>query len=121
MANNHLAIPNAELAPILAVIPPPVASMLPDIGAARRWFAEGPAVIARSGQEPHLPPGIRRVIANYKSIMLNPTTLPATAYTSTDHKLAVQGGEITVRSYIPTSSADDARFPLLFWTHGGGT
>ncbi|EIW56068.1 uncharacterized protein TRAVEDRAFT_39109 [Trametes versicolor FP-101664 SS1] len=100
MSNDHLATPNPELAPILAVLPAPAASMLPDIDAARRWFAEGPAAISRSGQEPHLP--------------------PATAYTSTDHKLAVEDGEITVRSYVPTSSTNDTRFPLLFWTHGGG-
>lgn len=34
--------------------------------------------------------------------------------------MAVEGGEIAVRSYVPASSADDARFPMLFWTHGGG-
>ncbi|KAL1939329.1 hypothetical protein VTO73DRAFT_10132 [Trametes versicolor] len=100
MANNHLATPNPELAPILAVLPPPAGSMLPDIDAARRWFAEGPAAISRSGQKPHLP--------------------PVSAYTSTHHKLPVEDGEITVRSYVPTSSKDDTRFPLLFWTHGGG-
>ncbi|OJT10993.1 AB hydrolase superfamily protein B1A11.02 [Trametes pubescens] len=100
MANNHLATPNAELAPILAVLPPAAASLLPDIDAARRWFAEGPAAMARSGQESHLPPD--------------------TAYVSKDHKIAVEGGEITVRSFVPTSSKDDVRFPLLVWTHGGG-
>lgn len=34
--------------------------------------------------------------------------------------MAVEGGEITVRSYVPASSTGDARFPMLFWTHGGG-
>lgn len=34
--------------------------------------------------------------------------------------MAVEGGEIAVRSYVPASSTDDACFPMLFWTHGGG-
>lgn len=52
--------------------------------------------------------------------LLNSASPSETAYTSKDHTLAVEGGEITVRSYVPASATDDTRFPMLFWTHGGG-
>ncbi|EIW59727.1 uncharacterized protein TRAVEDRAFT_121361 [Trametes versicolor FP-101664 SS1] len=102
MANNHLATPDVELAPLLATIPPSAESMLPDINATRAWFDTNLIAGAHRAQEPHLP--------------------PETAYVSKDHTLAVEGpgGEISVRSYVPVSSMGDARFPMLFWTHGGG-
>ncbi|OJT10994.1 AB hydrolase superfamily protein B1A11.02 [Trametes pubescens] len=100
MANNHLANPDAELAPLLASVPPAAASMLPDINATRAWLDVNLIAATHRGQEPHLP--------------------PKTAYVTKDHTLAVEGGEITVRSYVPASATDGARFPMLFWTHGGG-
>ncbi|KAL1950045.1 hypothetical protein VTO73DRAFT_5167 [Trametes versicolor] len=102
MANNHLATPDVELAPLLATIPPSAESTLPDINATRAWFDTNLIAGAHRAQEPHLP--------------------PETAYVSKDHTLAVEGpgGEISVRSYVPVSSMGDARFPMLFWTHGGG-
>ncbi|EIW56062.1 uncharacterized protein TRAVEDRAFT_129910 [Trametes versicolor FP-101664 SS1] len=52
--------------------------------------------------------------------LLNFALPSETAYTSKDHTLAVEGSEITVRSYVPASATDDTCFPMLFWTHGGG-
>ncbi|OJT11980.1 AB hydrolase superfamily protein B1A11.02 [Trametes pubescens] len=99
MASNHLATPDAELAPILATLPTPDETLLNDFTASRAIFSAAMAG-ANSGQVPFLP--------------------PADACTTKDHKVPVKGGEIVVRSYVPASSKDDTRFPLLFWTHGGG-
>ncbi|KAF7318087.1 Abhydrolase-3 domain-containing protein [Mycena chlorophos] len=41
-------------------------------------------------------------------------------YTVIDHLVAVEGGEILVRAVVPTPKDIEERFPLLFWTHGGG-
>lgn len=41
-------------------------------------------------------------------------------YTVKDHLVPVEGGEITVRSVIPTSSDENATYPVLVWYHGGG-
>ncbi|KAK7050696.1 Esterase/lipase/thioesterase [Favolaschia claudopus] len=50
--------------------------------------------------------------------------LPAeTAYKLTDHTVPVDGGEITVRVIIPTSTAQEGpefEFPVLVHYHGGG-
>ncbi|KAL1940434.1 hypothetical protein VTO73DRAFT_9006 [Trametes versicolor] len=99
MASNHLATPDPELAPILATLPTPDENLLKDFTASRAIFNAGMAG-ANSGQTPFLP--------------------PANTYKTKDHKVPVEGGEIAVRSYVPVSPKDDTRFPLLFWTHGGG-
>nr|GAT50438.1 predicted protein [Mycena chlorophos] len=41
-------------------------------------------------------------------------------YTVIDHQVAVEGSEILVRAVVPTPKNELERFPLLFWTHGGG-
>ncbi|KAF7318089.1 Abhydrolase-3 domain-containing protein [Mycena chlorophos] len=41
-------------------------------------------------------------------------------YTVTDHKVAVQDGEIVVRCVVPTPKSEKETFPLLVWSHGGG-
>ncbi|EMD36024.1 hypothetical protein CERSUDRAFT_115948 [Gelatoporia subvermispora B] len=42
-------------------------------------------------------------------------------YSVQDHRITVEGGEITVRCAIPTPAGpDDRTFPLMLWTHGGG-
>ncbi|KZT34662.1 hypothetical protein SISSUDRAFT_1052459 [Sistotremastrum suecicum HHB10207 ss-3] len=46
--------------------------------------------------------------------------IPESGYTATDIRIPVKDGEIDARSYIPESTDPDERFPLLFWTHGGG-
>ena len=43
-------------------------------------------------------------------------------YRVEDRKVPVEGGEITVRTVVPTpAGAKDKKFPLLVWYHGGGT
>ncbi|KAL6308619.1 alpha/beta hydrolase fold-domain-containing protein [Sparassis latifolia] len=37
-----------------------------------------------------------------------------------DHKVPVENGEITVRSLVPSATAEGKTFPLLVWFHGGG-
>lgn len=58
-ANNDMVTPDAELAPLLAMVPPSAASMLPDIDATRTWFNTNLIAGAHQGQEPHLPPSTR--------------------------------------------------------------
>ncbi|KAI0757825.1 alpha/beta-hydrolase [Daedaleopsis nitida] len=43
-----------------------------------------------------------------------------TAYAVEDHRVPVEGGEITVRSLVPTGEDSTATFPVLVWFHGGG-
>ncbi|OBZ73134.1 AB hydrolase superfamily protein B1A11.02 [Grifola frondosa] len=53
----------------------------------------------------------------------NARSLPSeTEYRVEDHKVPVDGGEITVRCVIPTPAGAqaDTSFPVLFWMHGGG-
>ena len=46
----------------------------------------------------------------------------ASEYRVEDRKVLVDGGEITVRTVVPTpAGAKDKKFPLLVWYHGGGT
>ncbi|KAJ3486724.1 hypothetical protein NLI96_g4019 [Meripilus lineatus] len=46
---------------------------------------------------------------------------PESTYTFQDHKVPVDGGEITVRAVAPTPVDDeDGTFPLLVWYHAGG-
>ena len=45
----------------------------------------------------------------------------ADKYDAKDYKVAVQGGEIVVRSVVPTSQVAGETFPLLVWYHAGGT
>lgn len=45
----------------------------------------------------------------------------ADKYDAKDHRVAVQGGEIVVRSVVPTSQVAGETFPLLVWYHAGGT
>ena len=35
--------------------------------------------------------------------------------------MPVEGGEIVVRAVIPGMGGDGLSYPLLFWTHGGGS
>ncbi|KAI0264093.1 alpha/beta hydrolase fold-domain-containing protein [Gloeopeniophorella convolvens] len=37
-----------------------------------------------------------------------------------DYRVPVEGGEILVRAVIPGTGEEGERYPLLFWTHGGG-
>ena len=41
-------------------------------------------------------------------------------YRVQDYKVPVEGGEITVRAVIPSIEDEEQKYPLLFWTHGGG-
>jgi hypothetical protein len=41
-------------------------------------------------------------------------------YRVQDYKVPVEGGEITVRAVIPDTRDEGKKYPLLFWTHGGG-
>ncbi|KAJ3488414.1 hypothetical protein NLI96_g2869 [Meripilus lineatus] len=43
-------------------------------------------------------------------------------YTVNDHRISVDGGDITIRTIIPSSKGQnpEERCPLLFWIHGGG-
>ncbi|ETW74934.1 Esterase/lipase/thioesterase, partial [Heterobasidion irregulare TC 32-1] len=41
-------------------------------------------------------------------------------YDAKDHRVAVQGGEIVVRSVVPTLQVAGETFPLLVWYHAGG-
>ncbi|KAI0057885.1 hypothetical protein BV25DRAFT_1811727 [Artomyces pyxidatus] len=45
---------------------------------------------------------------------------PESKYRVQDHKVSVEGGEITVRVVIPKSGDAGATYPLVVWLHGGG-
>ncbi|KAI0354040.1 hypothetical protein OH77DRAFT_1426449 [Trametes cingulata] len=99
MAYNHLSAPDPELAPLLAALPPAPETFTSDIPAARNFVMNTFIEIIRAVQRPRLPAD--------------------TAYAVQDHQVPVEGGEINVRTYIPSDSAN-ATFPVMLWTHGGG-
>jgi acetyl esterase/lipase len=45
---------------------------------------------------------------------------PDAKYRVQDYKVPAEGGEITVRAVIPGTENEGKKYPLLFWTHGGG-
>ncbi|KAJ3488058.1 hypothetical protein NLI96_g3103 [Meripilus lineatus] len=95
----YLSEPDAEMAAAIAKLPPnrPVV----DIEKARKGFESSIANFMKV-REPQLPPG--------------------ESYRLQDYLVPVDGGEIAVRSLVPTP--DDVlanhTFPLLLWIHGGG-
>ncbi|KAH9855502.1 Alpha/Beta hydrolase protein [Lenzites betulinus] len=100
MAYNHLSAPNAELQPLLDVLPP------------RPKPSPGGVLLERAGFKALLKELLHDALRDH---------LPAeSAYVIKDHKVPVEGAEILVRSYTPTSASDSATYPLLFWVHGGG-
>ncbi|KAI0780345.1 Alpha/Beta hydrolase protein [Trametes elegans] len=99
MAYNHFSAPDPELEPILASFAPSPEAFPEDIHAARHYFNTVYLEISRSFLRPNLP--------------------PVTAYVTEDHELAVEGGEVTVRTYRPVAR-DEVTFPVFFWMYGGG-
>ena len=60
-------------------------------------------------------------ISRHLAITDSSTNFKATEYTARDHKVPVDGGEILVRSVVPTpNEGEDGTYPLLVWYHGGG-
>jgi len=45
---------------------------------------------------------------------------PDAKYRVQDYKVPIEGGDITVRVVIPGTEDNGQKYPLLFWTHGGG-
>ncbi|KAI0644071.1 Alpha/Beta hydrolase protein [Trametes meyenii] len=99
MSRQDLSTPDPELAPLLARLPPTKKSYTENLAEARKGFNSVFIEIVRSIRRPDLP--------------------PETAYSTQDHPLPVEGGEITVRTYLP-SAPEGTTFPVLVWTHGGG-
>ncbi|KAH9911671.1 Alpha/Beta hydrolase protein [Epithele typhae] len=96
MAYNHLATPDAELAPMLG----PVSPMFP------------PGLIKSDIN------AIRAMVHSVEK-SLNESQVPPDAVVVAEHSVPVEEGSILVRTY---RSADplDTKLPLLVWTHGGG-
>ncbi|KAI9458575.1 Alpha/Beta hydrolase protein [Lactarius psammicola] len=96
----HLSKPDPEFAALLEQITPPPATIPVDVAAAQREWIE-------HGQLPY--------IAQEKARLP-----PDAKYRVQDHKVPVEGGEIIVRAVIPGTGDEGQKYPLLFWTHGGG-
>jgi len=45
---------------------------------------------------------------------------PESKYRVHDYQVPVEGGEILVRSLVPTPDSSSSEFPLVVWYHGGG-
>ncbi|KAI0644088.1 Alpha/Beta hydrolase protein [Trametes meyenii] len=99
MTRDYLTCPDPDLASKLSKLPPAPATYTEDIEAARVRFDTIFTEIYRSVQRENLP--------------------SESAYKTVDHKVSVEGGEIAIRVYTPVSP-DEATFPVLVWTHGGG-
>ncbi|KAI0077151.1 hypothetical protein K474DRAFT_1662085 [Panus rudis PR-1116 ss-1] len=101
--NAHFSVPDDELAAALAKLPSPPPET-EDVQLRRRVFDTMMLRLAEKNDKPRLPPEDR--------------------YRIEDHTISVEGGEVTVRCVIPTSSnaASDgpAAHPLMVWAHGGG-
>lgn len=97
--NAHLSNIDPEFAALLEKAPRP--PLMTNITTAREVISSFalPSLVARLG--PLLP--------------------KASEYRVEDRKVPVDGGEITVRTVVPTpAGAKDKKFPLLVWYHGGG-
>ncbi|KAI0828542.1 Alpha/Beta hydrolase protein [Trametes gibbosa] len=101
MAYNHLADPDPELAPVLAVWAPPPESLTKDIALMREFLG--------------------RSFLGYIRRMMKPDLPQAGALHIEDRQIEVEGGEIPIRCYWPTAETEpDKTFPVFVWLHGGG-
>ncbi|KAK7682271.1 hypothetical protein QCA50_014474 [Cerrena zonata] len=91
--------PEPDLAPLLSQLPHLVFT-LENIPTLRQQSQEGLAI--RQNAQKHLLPTEHE-------------------YTLKDYKIPVEGGEVTVRTIVPTAKdGEDTTFPLYVWYHGGG-
>ncbi|KAL1938393.1 hypothetical protein VTO73DRAFT_11633 [Trametes versicolor] len=85
-----------------------------------------PPAAPPSDGPPHVPT-IAELRAHFDRYVAGPfityqkPLLPAeSAYTLRDQKVAVEGGEITVRTVVPVAEDEHETFPVLVSIHGGG-
>ncbi|KAI3612166.1 alpha beta hydrolase fold-3 domain-containing protein [Moniliophthora roreri] len=99
---SHLSKTDPEFAVVAAEIPPTPISGAPMSAAERR----------------------KNYKVNILSVLkatFDPLVPPDSEYQLTDRQIDVGGGvQILCRCVIPTLRAGEDKFPLLFWTHGGG-
>lgn len=114
---THLSQMDPEIAEAVAQFAPPL--VIDEISVSRKQFDLSlPAIQAK--QRLHLPsgkPGDETV-----AILADYVLCPESEYTVNDHRISVDGGDITIRTIIPSSKGQnpEERCPLLFWIHGGG-
>ncbi|CAL1707385.1 unnamed protein product [Somion occarium] len=94
---TEYSTPDAELAPLLAKLPPSILGL------------DDP--VATREKLKHMLPAMQKATQH---------ELPPDAdYRVEDRKIPVEGGEITIRCLVPTSESGKT-FPVLVWFHGGG-
>ncbi|ESK94482.1 hypothetical protein Moror_8140 [Moniliophthora roreri MCA 2997] len=50
----------------------------------------------------------------------DPQVPPDSEYQLTDRQIDVDGAQVLCRCIVPTARTGEDKFPLVFWTHGGG-
>ncbi|EMD36030.1 hypothetical protein CERSUDRAFT_53081 [Gelatoporia subvermispora B] len=100
MQNDQLSVHDPDWDAVLALLPPPTPPPA-SLADARDIWRNVILPLVRSNNEPLLP--------------------KESEYRVEDHQIPVEGGQITLRSLIPTpSSTADRKYPLLYFMHGGG-
>ncbi|KAJ7438367.1 Alpha/Beta hydrolase protein [Mycena galericulata] len=95
----HLSDPDPEFADALSKLPTPTPPLDP-LQAMRSLMSD---------------------LAYKTKTRLRPELPDESSYSVEDCKIAVEGGEITVRCTKPTPTGGEVpQFPVLFWAHGGG-
>ncbi|KAI0061914.1 hypothetical protein BV25DRAFT_1947234 [Artomyces pyxidatus] len=91
--------PDPEWAPIAATLPAQFDTSAEATVVQEQWITVTQPLLARNSK-PLLPDDSK--------------------YRVEDHKVSVEGGEITVRVVIPNSGDAGETYPLVVWMHGGG-
>ncbi|KAI0633401.1 Alpha/Beta hydrolase protein [Trametes polyzona] len=104
MSNNHLAIVDPELAPLIAALPtPPLPPDSPvDLKVVRARMTAMFTNTARANLAPFLPPGTCRG-----------------SYHVEEYQIPNDAGQFAIRTYHPAAQ-DEKTFPTVVVVHGGG-